>query len=148
LWKTIADLGRPLRSKSGTEYYDALVESAKAITSPDLRFAILIEVGNLAATSGSDIAFQKARSSLFETINSINQNVALTGLKNQMLSYCFIEKDKYIPDHMECWNNRGSLVILINLASGIKGGDKALRKEVAILCRVLLEKLEEFKSKS
>jgi hypothetical protein len=74
----------------------------------------------------------------------MDPNVALIGLKNQMLSYCFIEKNEYIPNHMECWNNRGSLALLVHLASNISGGEKALRKDAALACRILLSKLKEF----
>jgi hypothetical protein len=143
LWKTIADLGRPLRSKSGTEYYDALVESAKAITSPDLRFAILIEVGNFSAINGYNVAFQAVRDCLSNMVCCISSpDLALVGLFNQMSSY--LEKNEYIPDHMECWNNRGSLALLVNLAVNVKGGDKNIRKKTATLCQILLQKLEEF----
>jgi hypothetical protein len=134
-----------LGSKSGAEYYNALVESAMSIESTDMRFAALIETGNLSAINGHNDAFQKAMKSLSEIIGKIDQNRALNGLKNQMLSYCFIEKNEYILDHMECWNSRGSLALLVNLASNINGGDKLLRREVALLCRLLLQKLEEFR---
>lgn len=64
-----------------------------------------------------------------------------------MLSLCCIENGEYVPDYMECRNNRGSLEIFIRLASSIKGGDTSLRKETAVLCRVLLQELKEFRDK-
>lgn len=147
LWKTIAEFRKHVKNKSGKEYYDAIVESAKAIASQDLRFAALIEIGNLAAINGDNVAFQKAKGYLTKIIGSVDPNIALIGLKNQMLSYCFAERDKHIPNHMECWNNRGALEIFIQLASGIKGGDKSVRKETADLCRIFLQELREFEKK-
>jgi len=144
LWKIIAKLGQGKRVET---YYDDLVMATKNVSPLDMRFAILIEVGNLAAIKGKYCSFQKAIDFLSQIIRSLNPNDALIGLKNQMLSLCFVEKDEYIPDYMECWHNRGSLEIFLRLASGIKGGDKTLRKEVAAVCRVLLQELKEYKRK-
>lgn len=144
LWQKIAELGK---NKSEGTYYDDLVSAAKSVTPLDWRFAILVEVGNLAAIKGRYCAFQQAIDCLSQITGSLEPNDALVGLKNQMLSFCYIENGKYVPDYMECRNNWGSLEIFIRLASGIKGGDKSLRKETAALCRVLLQELKEFRGK-
>lgn len=150
LWKYIAEFRKNVSKKKG-KYYTELITSANSIKPLDLRFATLIEVGNLAAIHGDCKALENAREYLLNIIKELEKaddadDALLIGLQNLMLSYCFIENHEYIPDHMECWNNRGSLAILINLASNIKGGKKSLRNETAALCKVLLRKLEEFGS--
>lgn len=147
LWKTITKLEDRLEDKSGDKYYSALAEAANDIQLSDLRFSILVEIGNLAAINGSCEAFQKASNYLMKIVSSASPDIALERLKKQMQSYCFIEKVGYIPDYMECWNNRGALEILIRLAPRIKGGNKVLRNETAALCRILLQELKEFKKK-
>jgi len=145
LWKKISELGKEMKREE--TYYDDLEFAAENVMPLDLRFAVLVEIGNLAARNGRCRAFEKATDCLSQIVNSLNPNEALIGLKNQMSSFCFLERGEYIPDYMECWNNRGSLEIFIRLASGIKGGDKSLRNETAILCRVLLQELKEIINK-
>jgi len=147
LWEKITELGNCLEDKSGDKYYSGLVDAANDIQSPDLRFSTLVEIGNLAAIDGSCEAFQKASNYLLKIVSSASPDIALERLKKQMQSYCFTEKVGYIPDYMECWNNRGALEILIRIAPRIKGGNKVLRNETATLCRILLQKLKEFKKK-
>lgn len=141
LWKTIKEMGDSIVYDK--KYYDALVESANNLASPSLRFTALVEIGNLSVINGNCTAFQKAQNYLKEIISNLDPNIALTGLKKIMMTYCFIEEDKYIPDYMEVWNNRGSVEILLRLAPGIKGGDKSLRNETANICRSLLKELKE-----
>ena len=147
LWEKITELSKTLKRKRGKEYYILLVDAARDIQSLDIRFATLIEVSNLAVINGSEKAFRKANGYLTEIISKMSADDALIGLKNQMISYCFMEDGRYIPDHMECWNNRGALTMLIKLASSIKGGSKLQRKETASVCRALLSELEEFGKK-
>lgn len=147
LWKTITKLSKTLTIKRGKEYYILLVDAARGIQSLDICFATLIEVGNLAVINGSEEAFCKANDCLAKIINKMSADDALIGLRNQMISYCFMEDGKYIPDHMACWNNRGALTMLIKLASSIKGGSTLQRKETASVCRALLSELEEFGKK-
>ncbi|ORX79213.1 hypothetical protein BCR32DRAFT_294569 [Anaeromyces robustus] len=79
LWQKIAELGK---NKSIETYYDDLVSAAESVTPLDWRFAVLVEVGNLAAIKGRYRSFQKAVDCLSQITKSLNPNDALVGLKN------------------------------------------------------------------
>ncbi|OUM65251.1 hypothetical protein PIROE2DRAFT_7795 [Piromyces sp. E2] len=143
LWKTISEYTKPFMNKKGIEYYGPVVESLNKISSKDLRFAALIEFGNISGVHGCQEAYEKAFCYLKEIISEVDPNTALIALKKYFQSYCFQEGDEYIPDYVECWNYRASVSILLRLSCSIKGGDKSLRNELAVMCRIFMKELDQ-----
>jgi len=51
MWKLISEYEENLQNRNSTEYFDKLLDSLNTIERKDIRFATLIEVGNLAANN-------------------------------------------------------------------------------------------------
>jgi len=51
MWKLISEHEENIQYNNPNDYFDKLLDSLNIIERPDIRFATLIEIGNLAAES-------------------------------------------------------------------------------------------------
>jgi len=95
MWKLISEIEENLQYSNPTDYFDKLLDSLNTIERKDIRFATLIEVGNLAANNEKNQPYRKARDYISEIIRKLEPNFELKGMSKYMQRYCDFENNKY-----------------------------------------------------
>lgn len=144
LWSTLYRITF-MKENYTYNHYDKLVDVVNKIERIDFRFSALIEIANFSAGEEDNKPFEKARRYLNELLKDKNPNFALTGMINYMKRYCTIKDGKYILDYSKCYENLGTISLLVRVASYIEGGDKNLRNEAYEYCKMLMDHAEKHK---
>ena len=98
MWKLISQHEENIQYNNPIDYFDKLLDSLNTNERTDIRFATLIEIGNLAAESEKKNSFiEKVKDYINEIIRKLEPNFALKGMAKYMQIFCDLENNKYVP---------------------------------------------------